>query len=75
MYWIEQQKRRRLLLNVIQAKISRIARFIAAGGDPSSSPHYKPDYDFLVGEFGEGIFESEVYRLRLMKESQDKEST
>ena len=63
-----------MLYNAIQAKISNIARFIAAGGDPAASPDYKPDYDVLVGEFGEGIFESEVYGLRLMKESQDKES-
>lgn len=59
------------LYNAIRAKISNIAKFIVSGGNPSDSPDYKDDYSFLVNEFGAGVFESEIRKLRLMKEEDE----
>lgn len=67
-YWLEQQRRKMSLYNAIQIKIGNIARFIVAGGDPSTSPDYKDDYNFLITEFGSNVFESEINRLLLIKE-------
>lgn len=47
--------------------LSNIARIIAAGGDPDDSP-YSDDYWYLIGEYGEGIFEEEISKMNLVRE-------
>lgn len=51
-------------------RIQTIARYIAAGGDPTTNPDIKDDYFYLVGEYGEGIFQDEINKLKLTKEQE-----
>ena len=51
--------------------LSNIARLIAAGGDPESSP-WRDDYWYLIDEYGESIFEDEINKMNLIRE-EDKE--
>lgn len=38
--WLEKKRCRTSLYNVLQAKVTNIAKFIVAGGDPSTLPEY-----------------------------------
>lgn len=71
-YYAAEQRRKRAMYRYasITARIRNIAKFIAAGGNPLTDPNVKDEYQYLIGEFGEGIFESEVKALKLMMEDQ-----
>ena len=49
-----------------------IKQFIAAGGDPRKNPEMSAEYYFLVGEYGEGVFESEILARWLREEDDTK---
>jgi len=54
-----------------RSMIPAIAKIIVAGGDPGSDPAVKEDFWYLVGEYGEGVFNDEVNRLMMTKEEED----
>lgn len=70
-YW-EQQRRASMLkyMHFMNCKpiIAKISKFIEAGGNPQESEEYKDAYMYLIGEFGEGIFLSEINKDVLTKE-------
>ncbi len=77
--YMQQLRRRSLyrqkqLQNIKLQKIQNIRNFIAAGGDPSTDPHYKDDYFALFAESNGAyfVFDDNVGKdVRLTKEEED----
>lgn len=50
------------------ALIQQIRNYILAGINPATNPDLEPVYSYLVGEYGEGIFNFEQNEAALSKE-------
>jgi len=67
--FFERMRKRSLYKEALKAhNLNVIRNFIAAGGDPRQHPELSAEYYFLINEYGDSIFESEIAGLGLVTE-------
>lgn len=67
--FFERMRKRSLYKEVLKAhNLSAIRSFIAAGGDPRKHPDLSAEYYYLINEYGNKIFGSEIVGFGLVTE-------